>query len=131
MSEIEYMRKLQVEATRLGLRLFRNHIGLGWSGKYQRLNATDVLIRGARPLRAGLCEGSSDLIGWLPLTITPQMVGSKIAVFSAVETKFGRGRTTKDQERFIEVVKDFGGFALVTRDLEDFREGLNGFLSKN
>jgi hypothetical protein len=75
-----------------------------------------VLIHDARPLHAGLCEGSSDLIGWTPVTITPDMVGTTIAVFTAVEVKTGRVRVTEAQTRFLDAVTAAGGIARVARE---------------
>ncbi|MGI9161139.1 MAG: hypothetical protein ACR2K1_15435, partial [Saprospiraceae bacterium] len=44
------------------LRIFRNNTGMGWAGRLlHRTGAGTVAIENARPLHAGLCEGSSDL----------------------------------------------------------------------
>ena len=59
--------------------------------------------------------GGSDLIGITPVTITADMVGKKIGVFTAVEVKSASGRATAAQTRFIENVKNLGGFAGVAR----------------
>ena len=87
------------------VRLFRNN-----TGALKDING--------RLVRFGLCQGSSDLIGWRTVTITPEMVGQDIAQFVAIEVK-DRGRATAEQVRFIEVVRDAGGLAGVARSVED------------
>lgn len=116
-----------VAASRLGRRLFRVNTGLGWIGRAERFSkqtfvkvmAGDVVIRAARPLHAGLCEGGSDIIGWTPIEITPEMIGRKVAVFTAIEVKTENVRTTKEQANFIDAVKKDGGFARVARSVEE------------
>lgn len=102
MRETPYMARIQVEAARAGVVLYRNNVGAAKDGA-------------GRLVRYGLCVGSSDLIGWRPLTITPDMVGATFAQFVAVETKGARTRITPAQERFIDVVRAGGGFARVAR----------------
>lgn len=63
--------------------------------------------------------GGSDLIGITPVTITSDMVGKKIGVFTAVEVKSKSGRATAAQNQFIENVKRLGGFAGVARSDSD------------
>ena len=63
----------------------------------------------------GLCEGSSDLIGWVSREITPDMVGKRIAQFLAVETKSPKGRASSEQKNFIAAVKKAGGAAGIAR----------------
>ncbi len=107
-------------------RLFRNNTGTGWVGQAKRitkpttvkLDVGDVVIRDARPLRAGLCVGSSDLIGWNTKIITPEMVGNKIAIFTAVEVKKPSGRATKEQINFIKQVRENGGIAGIAKSGE-------------
>jgi ribosomal protein S19 len=41
----------------------------------------------ADPVQFGLCKGSADLIGWKRVTVTPEMVGSTVAVFTSIEVK--------------------------------------------
>lgn len=102
---------------------FRNNVGMGWTGKSKRiassitvkLNPGDVIIQNARPLHSGLCEGSSDLIGWTTREITPDMVGKKVAVFTAVEIKTLTGRASPEQLNFIERVRQAGGIAGIAR----------------
>jgi hypothetical protein len=80
------MRQIQVALCGIGLRLFRNNTGMGWVGKLFRptrvmtiaVGPGDVLLREAFPLHAGLCEGSSDLIGWVSVTVTKEMVGKNL-----------------------------------------------------
>lgn len=80
-------------------------------------NLAGTLIRTLRPLQAGLImPGASDLIGFTPIVITPEMVGSKIAVFTAIEVKTDTGTVSDDQERFIRVVNENGGYSGVARD---------------
>lgn len=69
-------------------------------------------------VRYGLCPGSSDLIGFRTITITPDMVGQRVAVFTAVEVK-DRGRPTEQQAAFIRLVQQAGGMAGIARSVPD------------
>jgi hypothetical protein len=69
-------------------------------------------------VRYGLCPGSSDLIGFRTITITPDMVGQRVAVFTAVEVK-DRGRPTEQQQAFINLVQQAGGLAGIARSVPD------------
>lgn len=64
-----------------------------------------------RWVRFGLCQGSSDLIGWT--------VRDGRAIFTAIECKTARGRLTPDQIRFLAAVERAGGIAIVGRSEDD------------
>jgi hypothetical protein len=82
--------------------LFRNQ-----SGQYQAEG---------RWIRYGIANpGGSDLIGWTTVEVTPEMVGRKVAIFSAIEVKTPTGRPTLEQTRFIEAVRRAGGIACIAR----------------
>ena len=106
------------------LRIFRNNVGKCWIGasksftRPQTVNvkAGDVLIQNARYFDAGLCVGSSDLIGLQAVKITPEMVGTEVAVFVAIEVKLPSGRVQKNQINFLEMVRKLGGRAVICRD---------------
>jgi hypothetical protein len=103
-------------------RLFRNNVGMGWAGApILRREDGAVVVHNARPLHAGLCDGSSDLIGWRATLITPGMVGQTVALFVAIEAKTGKARATPKQKQFIEVVTSMGGLAGIARNVEDAR----------
>jgi len=63
--------------------------------------------------------GGSDLIGFHSVIITPEMVGRKVAVFTAFEVKGHKGKATNDQLTFIDLVKVAGGIAGVVRSVEE------------
>lgn len=111
------MRKIQVAVSKLGMRLLRNNVGT-----YQDKKGNWV--------KYGLCVGSSDLIGWMPITVTREMVGMKIAVFVSVEVKTETGKATPEQLNFIEAVNLAGGVAVIARSIEDVENVLKklGFL---
>lgn len=120
------MRSILLACSRGVTRLFRNNTAQAWVGRHVQFKRVetvtvqpgDVLIRDARPLHAGLCVGSSDLIGWT------QRDGR--AVFTAIEVKAERGRVTEEQATFIAAVQAAGGIAGVARSAEEARALLDG-----
>ena len=96
--------------------LFRNNIGMGWIGRVIRQTPSEITLADYRPLHAGLCKGSADLIGWTTVEITPEMVGRKIAVFTALEAKTAGVRLTKEQRNFIARLNESGGIGNEIRD---------------
>lgn len=75
-----------------------------------------LVLLNPRPFHAGLIKGSSDLIGWNSITITEDMVGKRVAVFTAVEIKTGSVKTTAEQKIFIDNVNKAGGIAGIVYD---------------
>lgn len=132
MTEADLMRLLQRVASSLGARLFRQNTGVGWVGKTEKswpgrvvtLRTGDVVIRNARPFHAGVV-GMSDLGGWMPVTVTPEMVGSTVAVYVQVEVKAGT-RPTKEQVAWIDAVNSAGGRAGVAHDESDLSKIILG-----
>lgn len=86
------------------VRLFRNNVGMAETSD-------------GRVVRFGLCKGSSDLVGWKSVAVTPDMVGKRVAVFIALEVKAGKGRTTEAQRAFLDRVAVDGGIAGVARSV--------------
>jgi len=92
------------------LRLFRNNTG----------SLPDP--RTGRPVSFGLTKGSADLIGWRTVTVTPEMVGQRVAVFTSVEVKTATGRLRPEQEHWLGAVQAAGGIAGVARSIDDARQ---------
>ena len=90
------------------VRLFRNNTGA-------------LMDMQGRLVKFGLCKGSSDLIGFRSITITPDMVGQKIAVFSAIEVK-DKGKATVEQKNFINIINNAGGYAGVAKNVNDAKK---------
>jgi hypothetical protein len=87
-------------------RLFRNNTGT-------------LRDQHGRPVSFGLCKGSADLIGWRTVTITPEMVGQQMAVFTSIEVKTATGRLRPEQQQWLDAVQAAGGIAGVARSVED------------
>lgn len=124
MSERRIQSEILLAAGPAGLTLYRNNVGTGWAGKVQRLQDGAVLIRDPRPLHAGLCKGSSDIIGLRPVVVTPDMVGQTIAQFTAIEVKQPGSYPSKEQRHFLEFVQSKGGLAIVARSVADLEGAL-------
>lgn len=119
MSESKIMKDIQLKWSENGWRLFRNNVALGWVGKPTKLANGDVLLSNPRPLHSGLCVGSSDLIGFKPITIKPEHLGKTLAVFAAIECKSKSGKPTAEQQYFLDMVNANGGHARLARSFED------------
>ena len=96
--------------TRPDLRLFRNNTG------------TLPDPRTGRPVQFGLARGSADLIGLRTVTITPDMVGQQVAVFTSIEVKTPKGRPTAEQQNWLNMVQSLGGIAGIARSVRDANE---------
>ena len=78
-------------------------------------------------MQFGLCKGSADLIGWTSRTITPEMVGQQVAIFTSIEVKTPTGRIRPEQKTWLDAVVKAGGIAAVARSVADCeRLGLTG-----
>ena len=102
MKEQEILKQIQT-LSKGSVRLFRNNVGFDTTNK----------------VRYGLAPGSSDLIGWKTITITPHHVGRTVAVFCAIEVKKPGGRVSDIQSNFIDYVDTNGGIAGVCYSYED------------
>lgn len=132
MAESEFTRRCMKLATEAGARLFRNNVALAWvANKISDRPGGDKLLTNPRPLHAGLAPGSADLVGWVPVVITPEMVGQKVAIFVSVETKSTTGRARSGQPEWAQAVREAGGYSGFARTDADLSDILCGKLPPN
>lgn len=92
------------------LRLFRQETGVFWAGRPMGTTVKGyMMLEHASRVSAGLCKGSSDLIGILK--------GS--GRFIALEVKAEGDRARPEQTQFIDFVLLFGGIAGFVRSVGD------------
>ncbi len=98
MREGELIRRILLQASESGARLWRNNCGMLQDAQ-------------GRWVRYGVCNpGGSDLIGWTPV--------NGVAVFTAIEAKTGRLKPTHEQESFLAAVERAGGIARIVRETD-------------
>ena len=119
MNETNLQQHIRLATSKAGAKLFRNNCG-GFKDHTGRWITFGV----ANP-------GGSDLIGWTPVTITPDMVGKKIAVFTAIEVKTPTGKIRPEQTNFIDRVRLDGGMAGVARSITDAIQITNQYEQQN
>ena len=125
MNEGNLIKNILLRFSGQGYRLFRNNSGRAYTGhaiktvnapEFIKMHPGDILIKDARILHAGLGTGSPDLIGWKTETVTAEMVGKQIAIFTGIEAKTGKLKLTPDQVRWQEAIRAAGGIALEVRE---------------
>src|SRR6056300_814615 len=115
--ESSLIKEILVVFSRKYGRLFRQNVGQAWTGEINRYSSRqsvtvfpgDVVIRRARPFKAGLCKGSSDTIGFTNIKIDSSHIGKVFPVFTAIEVKTGKQKASKEQKDFIDFVNAFNG----------------------
>lgn len=121
-SEARAQQEIRLEASRRGMRLWRNNCGA-------------VTTDDGRHIRFGLANDSaamnksvksSDLIGITPVTITPAHVGQILGVFTSIEVKrpgwkySEKGRDAA-QWAWLKIINSLGGFGIFATGAEDLR----------
>jgi hypothetical protein len=105
-TEQQIQQHIRLALSRGPVRLYRNNTGT-------------LRDQHGRPVTFGLAVGSADLIGWTTRTITPDMVGQQLAVFTSIEVKTPTGRVKPEQQQWLDAVQAAGGIAGVARSVED------------
>jgi hypothetical protein len=107
-SEQTIQQEIRLACSNGPTRLFRNNVG--------RLPDP----RTSRWVEFGVGgKGAGDLLGWRTVTITPEMVGTTVAVFLSIEVKTATGRLRPEQQQWLDAVQAAGGIAGVARSVED------------
>lgn len=123
MLESTVQNHIRLDAAQNHIDLWRNNVGV-------------LIDETGRPVRFGLANDSSrmnkiikssDLIGVTPVFVTPEMVGTVVGLFTAVEVKEqGWSFNANDkhllaQKTFHDIVLKAGGYAGFAQSVEDFR----------
>ncbi len=106
MSEQRIQQEIRLAISHGDIKVFRNNTGT-------------LRDQHGRPVQFGLAKGSADLIGWRTVTVTPEMVGTQVAVFLSIEVKTPTGRLRPEQQQWLDAVQAAGGIAGVARSVED------------
>jgi hypothetical protein len=96
-------------------RLWRNNVG----GLYDQRGR--FVAYGLGSHAGSVLSGTSDAIGLHSITISPEMVGRRIAVFVAIEAK-DRAPLTPDQRAYLTIIHEAGGIAGVAHSVEDAQQ---------
>lgn len=105
-SEQTIQQHIRLACSKGNCRLFRNNTGT-------------LRDANGRPVQFGLCKGSADLIGWRTVTVTPEMVGQTVAIFTSIEVKTSSGRVRPEQQQWLTAVQAAGGIAGIARSVSD------------
>lgn len=104
---------------------FRANVGNGWQGNgvvkgpgMYSIGPNDVILLQARPFQTGLPTGFSDIFGFVPVTISAEMVGKTLPVFTGIEIKTETGRVRPEQDHFIKFLTEKNARAGVARSVE-------------
>lgn len=126
---------VQLRASEWGARLYKNNTGVAYD-------------QSGRPVFFGLGnEGKKDQeairtpddIGFTVVTITPEMVGKKIAVFTAIDSKkvgfsvkdnYAVGTREYGQQKFFDIVLMFNGIAGFASCAADVDKIYNDFIQR-
>lgn len=126
-SEANVSNDAAIAVSKAGGKSFRNNVGGAWSGKKIRtLPNGDVVLRDAMWINFGLMKGSADRIGWVPVTITQDMVGQRFARFLSMEMKTETGRASDAQIKWHDIVWRDGGLSGFCRCVEDAERIMRG-----
>lgn len=122
-SESKIQSEVLIESRKVKhIRLYRNNVGGFWQGKIINKTATTITLLKPRFTECGLRVGSSDLIGWKTITVTPDMVGRDVAVFCSAELKTAKGKAEDEQKNWLQQVESAGGIAGIVRSVEDYNK---------
>lgn len=133
MAQSESVAQQQVRLTlaRIGALMYRNNTGActDESGRVIRYGLSN------ESAQLNAVVKSSDLIGIVPVAVTPEMVGRTIGVFTAIECKRPGWHLTpgdkrgQAQQKFIDIVVSAGGMGGFATGPDDVSAIISGWLN--
>ncbi len=136
MKESELKKRVVVLFRKLtGGRTFMNNTGVGHVGTVASRTKSTITLKDSRVQQFGFGAGSADVIGIMPVVITPEMVGKTVGVFTAIETKKPgwsyRGTPHEmDQLNWLNMVKDRGGVGAFVQSSSDLENMIGGYCGR-
>lgn len=120
MNETELQKLIQLEASKRGIRLWRNNMGATYdqTGRFIRYGLANESAAVNKVLKSG------DLIGITPKIISPDDIGHTVGVFTSIEVKRpgwqyrGHGREPA-QQAWANLVLSLGGIAKIIASVEE------------
>jgi hypothetical protein len=109
--EAAVQNQIRLAGTQNGVLLFRNNVGaLPTENGYVRFGLANDSAQMNRQFKSG------DLIGITQITITPDMVGQTIGVFTSIECKaqgwaWSGSEREQAQKRWADIIRKWGGKA--------------------
>lgn len=73
---------------------------------------------GDKWIKSGLGTGTPDLVGFVSVEITPEMVGKRVAIATGIEVKTPRGRLSEEQKQCLKLWSSSGALAFRSDDVE-------------
>lgn len=122
--EDEVQQEIRLDSPKCHVTLFRNNVGAftDTTGRTVRFGLGNDSIKISENFK------SSDLIGFTLVVITPDMVGTAVPIFTAIEVKkegwqfkFAEKRAVA-QKNFIDFILAARGFAGFANSVEEFRK---------
>lgn len=110
-------------------RLWRNATGTYHAGKVVArgpkkvtLRPGDVVLRGGTTVHAGLCVGSSDLVGIVSVPVRILPPDGVVGLFAGIELKVPGNGAKPHQRKWLDVIRDLGGVAGVAHSAEEIMD---------
>jgi len=125
-TEKQIYQKIRIQSVKHKCILFPNPNGNAYTGKPTTVSPAEITLQNYRRIKFGLIKGASDLIGLTEKVITKDMVGSTVAIFTAIEVKKEGWTVPKnnkhyeEQKNFIDQVVSRGGIAGFSSSVEEF-----------
>lgn len=110
-SETQITQAIRLAVSNGSIRLWKNNVG-------------KLRDHAGRIVSFGLATGSPDLVGLKSVYVSPDMIGRRIAILAGLEVKSDTGRIRPEQQRFLDMLNDFGAIAGIARSVEDAKRVL-------
>lgn len=126
---------VRLAANALGCRLYKNNSGVA----YDASNRPVFFGLGNEGKKDDESIRTPDWVGWMTVTITPDMVGKKIPIFAAIDAKkLGFSRKTSypvgtreyGQNKFFELVTGVNGVAGFATNAQDVKQLVTEFYER-
>lgn len=136
MKESRIWRQIRDKLSTGSVRLFRNEVGHAVVIRHRDNHVRQAIMQAciatadrmggsAARISYGLGKGTGDLIGFRRITVTPEMVGRPLAVFTSVECKTDTGTVRSEQQAWLEFVNACGGIAIIARSVDEAKENID------
>jgi hypothetical protein len=116
----QIVKQIQIDWTRENRgRLWPNRTGKAWRGSTKNIHGTNnkkfIIIENPVLLKYGLCNGSSDLIGFE----FDDFVVYQAPIFCSIEVKTKNDKLKPDQKDWLSMVNKFNGRAYVAYETDE------------